>query len=150
MKKTNNTNTSNTKAKKGAKPAKKAPTRAALKFQTCADIMAGAYQDDKRTTFDLVAKNNGLETVTLTIYPMDADFDAAVLNIFGFSIRCFIRQGSNGMFLSFPSHKDRNGEYHDDAACYDKNFHAIVKEVLAAYYSDEEAPDEAPEALPYE
>ena len=137
-----NTNNTNTKATKGAKPAKKeAPKRATLKFQTCAEIMAGAYQDDKRTTFDLVAKNNGLETVTLTIYPTDADFDAAVINVFGFSIRCFIRQGSNGMFLSFPSHKDRNGEYHDDAACYDKAFHAIIKEVLTAYYSDEETPD---------
>lgn len=128
----------NTKAK-GNK--KEAPARVSLKFRTVADILTTAAESENKVVFDLIEKQNGMDTVTFTIYPTDMDFDNAILNLFGFSIRCFVRQGKTGMFLSFSSRKGKDGNYYDDATCYDKAFHALMKELLAAYYSDDAQAD---------
>lgn len=146
-KNTNNTNTkaaSNKKAsnKKTDGAARNAPARVTLKFRTVADIMGDAFTNENKVVFNLVEKQNGAELVTFTIYPTDMDFDNAILNVFGFSVRCLVRQGKSGMFLSFPSRKGKDGNYYDDVVCYDKNFHALMKELLAAYYNDDEASDE--------
>lgn len=150
MKKQANANT-NTKAASNKKASNKktegaasnAPARVTLKFRTVTDIMGDAFTNENKVVFNLVEKQNGAELVTFTIYPTDMDFDNAILNVFGFSVRCLVRQGKSGMFLSFPSRKGKDGNYYDDVVCYDKNFHALMKELLAAYYNDDdEAADE--------
>lgn len=135
-------NETNTKAKGSKKDSKKeAPARVSLKFREVADILTTAAESENKVVFDLVEKQNGADAVTFTIYPTDMDFDNAILNLFGFSVRCIVRQGKTGMFLSFPSRKGKDGNYYDDVTCYDKNFHALMKELLAAYYSDEAETD---------
>ena len=144
-----NTNNTNTKAATNKKASKKnegaasnAPERVTLKFRTVDEIIRTATGTENKVVFDLVAKQGVADTVTFTIYPTDMDFDNAILNLFGFSVRCLVRQGKSGMFLSFPSRKGKDGNYYDDVVCYDKNFHALMKELLAAYYNDDEAADE--------
>ena len=140
--KTNTKTASNKKASTKKESANEAPKRVTLKFRTVDDILFSAFSNENKVVFDLVEKQNGADTVTFTIYPTDMDFDNAILNVFGFSVRCLVRQGKSGMFLSFPSRKGKDGNYYDDVVCYDKNFHALMKELLAAYYMDEESADE--------
>lgn len=133
----------NANTKPANKPAQKeAPARLFLKFMATENIMASKVESENKVEFDLVDRQKGVPTVTLTIYPTDFDFDNAILNLFGFSVRCTVRRGKSGMFLSFPSQKGKDGKYYDQVAAYDKNFHAVIKEVLAAYYDDEESADE--------
>ena len=134
----------NANTKPANKPAaqKEAPARLFLKFMKADVIMASKVESENKVEFDLVERQKGVPTVTLTIYPTDFDFDNAILNFFGFSIRCTVRRGKSGMFLSFPSQKGKDGKYYDQVAVYDKNFHVVIKEVLAAYYDDEESADE--------
>lgn len=133
--------TTNTKGNKKDAGKKEAPARVTLPFLTLSDIMNGMVETDNKVEFDLVARVDGKPAVTLTIYPSDKDFDNAILNLYGFSIRVIIRAGKSGMFLSFPSQKGKDGNYYDLVTCYDKDFHAIIKEVLAAYYNDDEETD---------
>lgn len=131
MKKNNASNASNKKENN------KAPERSSLKFRTSAEILGDKFENDNKVVFDLVAKVDGKQTVTLTIFPSDNDYDNGVVDLFGFAIRVTIRSGQNGMFLSFPSKKQKDGDYFDLVSCFDKNFHSMIKEVLAGYYSDE-------------
>lgn len=133
--------TTNTKGNGKEAGKKEAPARLNLQFLTLDEIMASKAETENRVVFDLVARQEDLPTVTLTLYPTDKDFDNGILNLFGFSIRVIARAGKSGMFLSFPSQKGKDGNYYDQVTCYDKGFHAIVKEVLAAYYNDEETSD---------
>lgn len=132
MKKNGNNGNKGNKGNGGA-----APERATLKFRSMAEIMGDKFENENKVVFDLVERQGGLTTVTLTLYPGDGDYDNGVLDLFGITIRVTARSGKSGMFLSFPSYKGKDGEYHDHVTAYDKNFHAIVKEVLAAYYADE-------------
>lgn len=126
------------------KPApKEAPAQLYLNFMSAADILATKAETENKVEFDLVARQKNVPTVTLTIYPTDYDHDNAILNLFGFSIRCTIRCGKSGMFLSFPSQRGSDGKYYDHVTAYDKRFHAVIKEVLAAYYDDGESADES-------
>ena len=126
-------------AKNGGK--KEAPARLNCQFLKVSEILASKVESENKVEFDLVARQKDIPTVTLTIYPTDYDFDNAILNILGFSIRVIIRSGKSGMFLSFPSQKGKDGNYYDLVTCYDKNFHSTIKELLAAYYNDETASD---------
>ena len=121
--------------------AKEAPARLNLTFMKLDEIMASKVESENKVEFDLVARQKDTPTVTLTLYPSDKEFDNGILNLFGFSIRVIARAGKSGMFLSFPSQKGKDGNYYDQVTCYDKAFHAIIKEVLAAYYNDEETSD---------
>ena len=118
-------------------PKKEAPACLALKFQDAKTIMAGRHETENKVEFDLCERQNGAPTVTLTIYPTDRDFDNGIINLFGFAIRVIIRSGKSGMFISFPSQKGKDGNYYDQVTCYDKLFHSMIKELLAAYYNDE-------------
>ena len=133
--------TTNTKGNTKDTGKKEAPARLTLAFLTLDEIMASKAESENKVEFDLVARQKGVPTVTLTIYPSDKVFDNGILNLFGFSIRVIVRAGKSGMFISFPSQKGKDGNYYDQVSCYDKGFHAIVKEVLAAYYNDEETSD---------
>ena len=126
----------------------KTVSRYGLKWRTPAEILGDAQtsDDSNKVIFDLVARNgNGKELlppVTLTIYLSDNDWDNALLNLFGVSIRCTVRSSKNGMFLSLPSQKGKDGNYYDIVTVYDKDFHAVGKEVLNGYYSDDAEGDE--------
>ena len=132
------TNAKSTKKDAGKK---EAPARVTLAFLTVSEVMNGMVESENKVEFNLVAPTDGNPAATLTIYPSDKDFDNAILNLFGFSIRVIIRAGKSGMFLSFPSQKGKDGNYYDLVTCYDKNFHSLIKEVLAAYYNDDEETD---------
>lgn len=135
MKKNNTNNASKESTNK--KGSGKAPERATLKWRDPAAILGDRFENENKVVFDLVEKQNGLETVTLTIYPSDNDYDNAIISLFGISIRVIVRAGKSGMFISFPSRKGKDGEYFDEVTCYDKNFHSMIKEVLNGYYDDE-------------
>ena len=127
--------------KNNAKPAnnapeKEAPARLTLKWLEVSAILASKVETENKMEFDLVERQKGEPTVTLTIYPSDKDFDNAILNVFGFSIRVVVRAGKSGMFVSFPSQKGKDGNYYDQVTCYDKNFHSTIKAALSAIYAD--------------
>ena len=132
MKKNNGNNGSKSSKGTGA-----APERCAFEFRKLEKIMGDKFENENKVVFDLVERQGGRTTVTLTLYPGDGDYDNGVLDLFGITIRVTARSGKSGMFLSFPSYKGKDGDYHDHVTVYDKNFHAIVKEVLTAYYADE-------------
>ena len=73
--------------------------------------------------------------IYLGIVETEKDFDFGYIEVFGFSINVTIRGGKNGMFISFPSAKSKNGGYVDLARCYDKGFHATVKLLLEKLYA---------------
>lgn len=134
-------NGSNNGSNKGNGKGKEAPARASLKWREVAAIMGDKLESENKVEFDLVDRQKGLPTVTLTIYPSDNAYDNAVLNAFGIAIRVMVRQGKSGFFLSMPSQKGKDGNYYDQVSCYDKDFHSMTKELLAAYYGDETEAD---------
>ena len=113
---------------------KKAPERVTLKWRSVMDILSSAEETEKYVKFDLVEKQGGLSVVTLTIYESDSSVDPCVIDVMGISIRGLICDSKKGMFLSLPSRKGKDGEYYNDVTIYDKNFHSMMKELLAAYY----------------
>ena len=135
-------NTTNAK-KSLAKGKGEAPARAMLKWRKPDEIITSAITDDKGNMhLELVEVQDDkdgkkLPVCTLNIYPTNYDFDNGTLDLFGFSIRVQIRSGKNGMFISFPQEKGKDGNYYDRVSCFDKQFHQMIKEVLAGVYEDE-------------
>lgn len=119
---------------KKATEEKKAVERVTIKWRPVVDILADAVESDKGVTFDLVERQKGLKVVTLTIYSSESSADPCVLDVMGISIRGLICDGKNGMFLSLPSRKGKDGNYYNDVTIYDKDFHTLMKELLTAYY----------------
>ena len=113
---------------------KKAPERVTLKWRPVVDILASAEENERYVKFDRVEKQGGLSVVTLTIYESDSSVDPCVIDVMGISIRGLICDSKKGMFLSLPSRKGKDGEYYNDVTIYDKNFHSMMKDLLAAYY----------------
>lgn len=72
--------------------------------------------------------------VTLTIQETEHNFDLAHLNIYGLDVSCFVRTGKNGAFLSYPSHKEKDGEYKEDVICYSKSLNTAIKDLLSRLY----------------
>lgn len=131
------------KATKATKEKASAPARATLKWMAAGDILAGSKEDEKGNThLELVEPQGGLPICTLHIYPTNYAFDNGVIELFGFSIRVQIRSGKNGMFISFPQEKGKDGAYYDRVTCFDKNFHSMIKEVLGALYDDQGSAEE--------
>ena len=116
---------------------KAAPERVTLKWRPVLDILADAVETDNSVIFDLVAKQNGISVVTFRIYSSESSVDPCVIDVMGFSIRGLICDGKNGVFLSLPSRKGKDGEYYNDVTIYDSDFHAMMRELLAAYYGGE-------------
>ena len=133
-----NKNTKNTKNTKN-----QAPARATLEWYTAESAYASVRKvGENSEVFDLVPPAKEGPSVTLRIFYSDNDYDNAILDLFGVSIRATIRQGSAGMFLSLPSTKKKDGSYFDLVTVYDKAFHGLIKDLLALVYSDESAADE--------
>ena len=55
----------------------------------------------------------------------------AQLDFMGACFWCRVVEGKNGYFLSMPSQKDKEGEWHDVVAVYDKGFHKLMKELFS-------------------
>lgn len=126
-----------------AKGKGEAPARAMLKWRKPDEIITSAITDDKGNMhLELVEPQEDkdgkkLPVCTLNIYPTNYDFDNGTIELLGFSIRVQIRSGKNGMFISFPQEKGKDGNYYDRVSCFDKNFHAMIKTVLSGVYEDE-------------
>ena len=45
-----------------------------------------------------------------------------------------IIQNDKGPFISYPNWKDKNGDYHNQAYCFDKVINETIKETLDKYY----------------
>lgn len=135
--------TKNTKNTKNAKAQAQAPARATLEWYTAESAYASVRKvGDNTEVFDLVPPTKEGPAVTLRIFYSENDYDNAILDVFGISIRATIRQGSAGMFLSLPSTKKKDGSYFDLVTVYDKAFHGLIKDLLALVYSDESAADD--------
>lgn len=130
------------KAAKAAPAKNAAPARVTFKWRSVFDILSDAEtnKDGTRETFHLVEKQGDASVVDLSIFPSDNAFDAGVLDIMGFSIRVRIMSSSKGMFISFPSRKGKTADgaekWFDEVTCFDKNFHTMIRDLLAAYYED--------------
>ena len=48
-----------------------------------------------------------------------------------------IVQSDNGSFISYPNWKDKKGNYHNQAYCFDKEINETIKETLDKYYDYE-------------
>lgn len=55
----------------------------------------------------------------------------AQLDFMGACFWCRVVEGKNGYFLSMPSQKDKEGEWHDVVAVYDRGFHKLMKELFS-------------------
>ena len=45
-----------------------------------------------------------------------------------------IIQSDNGAFISYPNWKDKDGNYHNKAYCFDKEIKETIEETLDKYY----------------
>lgn len=100
-----------------------------IEWYDCKTAMEGLRKTEKRTDIPLG------KGVTMSIFESSKDYDFGSINVFGFSINVTYRNGKNGMFLSFPSVKTAKGDYSNLVSCFDKDFHALAREVLEAFYS---------------
>ena len=135
----------NTKGKTTGKGKGKtdAPARATLEWYTGESAYASVRKlGENSEIFDLIPPTDEGPAATLRIFYSDNDYDNAILDIFGVSIRCSVRQGNAGMFLSLPSTKKKDGSYFDLVTVYDKAFHGLMKDLLSLIYSDESTADE--------
>lgn len=101
-----------------------------VKYLTVDEILSNARGSEKEGGATRYTLANG---IILGIVETHKDFDFGYIEVFGFSINVTIRSGKNGMFVSFPSVKTKEG-YADLARCYDKSFHETVKALLARLY----------------
>lgn len=60
----------------------------------------------------------------------------AQLDFCGACFWCRVVEGKNGYFLSMPSQKDKDGEWHDVVTVFEKGFHATVKELFKMIAED--------------
>lgn len=128
-----------TKATKAKTEKKATVERVNIKWRPVLDILSDAVEGDNRVTFDLVERQNGLPVVTLTIYQSESSVDPCVLDVMGISIRGMVCDSKNGLFIALPSHKSKDGQYYNDVTIYDKNWHNLTSELLAAYYGGDNA-----------
>lgn len=75
------------------------------------------------------------EDIWLSVYDRPGKNDTCKITLFNaFVIFGKIIQSDNGPFISYPSWKDKNGEYHKQAYCFDKIINETIKETLEEYY----------------
>lgn len=78
------------------------------------------------------------EGILLSIYDRSGKNDSCKITLNNaFVIFGKIIQSDNGPFISYPNWKDKNGEYHNQAYCFDKKINETIKEALDEYYEYE-------------
>lgn len=76
--------------------------------------------------------------IWLSIYNRSGKNDSCKITLKNaFVIFGKIIQSDNGPFISYPNWKDKNGEYHNQAYCFDKEINETIKETLDEYYEYE-------------
>lgn len=78
------------------------------------------------------------EGIWLSIYDRPGKNDSCKITLNNaFVIFGKILQSDNGPFISYPNWKDKKGEYHNQAYCFDKEINETIKETLDEYYEYE-------------
>ena len=73
--------------------------------------------------------------IWLSIYDRPGENDSCKITLGNaFVIFGKIIQSDNGPFISYPSWKDKNGEYHKHAYCFDRKINITINETLEKYY----------------
>ena len=73
--------------------------------------------------------------IWLSIYDKQGKNDSCKITLNNaFVIFGKIIQSDNGPFISYPNWKDKNGDYHNQAYCFDKEINETIKETLDEYY----------------
>lgn len=130
--------TTATKATKANKTQAQSPRQYNTLFRPVADIVATAVEPKEGTGATRYTLDEGGAFV-LAICFTDKDYDFGSLTVLGLSVNVTVRATKDGaMFLSFPSVKNKNGDYVDLVRMFDKDFHTCVKALLSAIYSEQE------------
>ena len=93
-----------------------------------------------KTNTKSMAKEADLEVeiadgICLAIYDRPGENDSCKITLGNaFVIFGKIIQSDNGPFISYPSWKDKNGDYHNQAYCFDRKINETIKEMLDKYY----------------
>ena len=75
------------------------------------------------------------EGIWLSIYDRPDKYDSCKITLNNaFVIFGKIIQSDNGPFISYPNWKDKDGNYHNQAYCFDKEVNETIKETLEKYY----------------
>lgn len=75
------------------------------------------------------------EGIWLSVYDRPGKNDSFKITLNNaFVIFGSVIQSDKGTFLSYPNWKDKNGNYHNQAYCFDKEINETIKETLDKYY----------------
>ena len=75
--------------------------------------------------------------VTLDLYNRGSKgIKAKITLLNAFVIFASVVGGKNGLFLSYPSFKTKNGDYVNQAYCFDKEIIKTINEAIEAYLED--------------
>ena len=102
--------------------------------------MAKTTKTNKKVNTKSKAKEADLEVeiaegIWLSVYDRPDKDDSCKITINNaFVIFGKIIQSDNGPFISYPNWKDKKGEYHNQAYCFDKVINETIKETLEKYY----------------
>lgn len=105
--------------------------------------MAKTTKTNKKVNTKSKAKEADLEVeitegIWLSIYDRPGKNDSCKITLNNaFVIFGKIIQSDNGPFISYPNWKDKNGDYHNQAYCFDKEINETIKETLDKYYDYE-------------
>ena len=73
--------------------------------------------------------------IWLSIYDRPGKNDSCKITLNNaFVIFGKIIQSDKGIFISYPNWKDKKGEYHNQAYCFDKEINETINETLEEYY----------------
>lgn len=103
--------------------------------------MARAKRTNKKTkvksdySFEVRADNDsGQSIIIVDLYERDDEKISAKITLAGcFVIYARVVIMKDSAFLSYPSFKNKKGEYINQAFCFDKDINAEIKENLEAY-----------------
>ena len=105
--------------------------------------MAKTTKTNKKVNTKSKAKEADLEVeiadgIWLSIYDRPDKNDSCKITLNNaFVIFGKIVQSDNGSFISYPNWKDKKGNYHNQAYCFDKEINETIKETLDKYYDYE-------------
>lgn len=100
-----------------------------LKLNTLEEVLKGKRVTDKVTLYPLATG------VTLSIVEGN-ETDFGSLTFFGVRINVAYRMGKNGVFISYPQYKTKDGEYKDHVTSYNKDLNALVRAIIEAHYTE--------------
>lgn len=100
-----------------------------LEFNKLDEIIASKLEEKNVTRYPVAPG------VTLAIFNSDRDdYDFGSLNVYGLSVDITIRSGKKGMFISYPSYKNKDGEYKNLVSNFSKSFNEILASVVNKHY----------------